>query len=106
MLTALAFSETGVEISVLRASAAAHAPIPVFRWNDQHKESNGKDSNKGKHEAGAVQLDEVEEDVGRGKILSGNGKGARFPLQRRRRRPNEGHTGPVLRSKEQKELCR
>jgi hypothetical protein len=64
MLTALAFSESRVEIYVLRASAIAHAPIPVFRWNDQQKETDGKDSNKRKHQTGAVQLDEAKKDVG------------------------------------------
>ena len=63
MFTALAFPESGVEIYVLRASAVAHAPIPVFAGMTSKKESNGKDSNKGKHEAGIVQLAETSKNV-------------------------------------------
>jgi hypothetical protein len=59
------------------------------RLGYQQKESNGKDINKGKHEAGAVPMEPPSEDVERRKIVHGNGKGTGLPLQFRWRRPNE-----------------
>jgi hypothetical protein len=40
----------------LRAAQDWDAPIAKFGWDTSTKESNGKNINKGKHEAGAVEF--------------------------------------------------